>query len=195
MDTFVGIVIKNGFEENFMNLMKILINLSIKKILIYCENDSFENELKKFENSQIEIYENKKYSRCDFLYEIVSKYDGRHIFIMDLENFEIIKFMKNLNSYKLIMINQNDKYSNFHKELNNMNIHLIDKLFCYQYPKILLEKEFYKIDMFMVDTNALWIKKLFFELKLLFKKYIKNENELNFTLNFLNYKYLYHYFQ
>ena len=192
-------IVKNGFEEDFMKIFKILINFNFEKYILHCENDVFKNNFKnQIKLPNVEVYENNNNFYCygEHIYEIVCKKDAKYIFIFvndkNIDNM-IYKFSKCLECKDMISILTNKKYSNFNNQLNIINIDLIEKLFCYNYPKILLDKDFYEITVFMIDSNALWIKKMLFELKFMSNFYIRSQDEFNFTLNFLNCKYQHHY--
>jgi hypothetical protein len=183
-------------------------NFNFNKYIIYIENGSFIEKIKnikKFQSPNIEIYENysdERYINSKnklgyFMYGVISKYEGKCIFIFVNDGIEktVSKLSKLLVKSEYLSIDINESYSSFYRQINKINGDLIDKMFCYDYPHIMLDKKYYKVEMFMANSNSLWVKKLFYELKFLSMYFTNKDDEFNFIINFLNYKYLQHYCQ
>lgn len=192
---YISFIVKNGSENDFIKLQSKLSKLKINKYIVFFENTVYKNDFAKtINNNSIEIYKNNNnFNYSEFIYEIICKYNGKCIFILNMTNLVISKFKNILRTNNLFSFDINDTTTNFTKQINKVNTNLIEKLFCYNYPNILLNQEFYIMDIFMIDSNALWIKKMFFELRFMSIYYITSDYEFNFTLNLLINKYIHHY--
>ena len=70
------------------------------------------------------------------------------------------------------------------EEINN---YVLEKTFYEQYKYLFEKNPYYDISIISFHYQHVWIKKLFFELKYL--ENVNNDNDLNYLLNLLYYKY------
>jgi hypothetical protein len=211
----IVLFIKLDCEDTFISELDNFPNLMFGRWTIVFENDNYIEKFKlsKYAKPNISVYKCnevlsgslQKFAYC--MYELGTQTNGKIIFIfVDLNIKFIIEQLNNLlkisypinNLLKIsypIDISYSEKYSGFSRQINKVNTKLAEKLFFNDYVNKILNLQYYNLNFLIVDFKALWIKKMFFELKYLTlgNNYVSSYSEFNFLINFLSRKYVLHY--
>lgn len=202
----IVLLIKSNCENIFISNFEKFPNFFFNNYIVVFENDIYNGKFKlekKYSKPNIKVYEyktqtfnsNAKVKLGEPMYELSAKINGKIFFVFIDENIQYIVdcLNKKLQINYPIDLTHSAKYSSFSRQINKINNKLLEKTFCYNYIDKILNSQYYKLNMLIVDSKALWVKKLLFELKYLSLSYVESFNEFVFLINFLYRKYIYHY--
>jgi hypothetical protein len=193
-------IVKENAYENFEIAFKELLerNLHYDKLIIYFINPTNKNKLNNhilyiLNKAKIEIYEPKE---CNINIQLIMNdiahiYNGlcTYIFVDKLNDtsnliLNIIDSIQNCLNHGIYIKSSKNIFLN-KEEINN---YVLEKTFYEQYKYLFEKNPYYDISIISFHYQHVWIKKLFFELKYL--ENVKSENDFNYLLNLLYYKYV-----
>ncbi len=195
--------IRKNEEESFKVIFEkmILSNIMYTKMVFYFEDKNYESEfiennpLYAIEKYRIDIYnenkmiEDEKYVKAQlkkgFIIEnVCNEYNGLVTFITvhKLKNINVEEIVQRMiMSIQKALEKQIYIYSSNKVERKIYNERLIEKVKDYE------EKSVYDISIMSIYYNAIWIKKMLFEIK--YVNMVENEDEFEYYMSMIYYKY------